>query len=163
MTKDKGRGIFAYKPLKEGELLVVEKAVAEAYKGEAPGMSTSKDGSNCGDRGLLQKCTEIVLQKGIKALRISYLYDGSNKANLETPPIDIFVNNQAKKYANTVTDIPVEKLSKIIEYNTFANDQKEEENEKLALFCFKSLFNHRTKPNVRLEFKSSNLVFMYAS
>jgi len=53
MTKDKGRGIFAYKPLKEGELLVVEKAVTEAYRGEVPGMSTSKDGSNCGDRGLL--------------------------------------------------------------------------------------------------------------
>jgi len=53
MTKDKGRGIFAYKPLKEGELLVVEKAVTEVYKGEVPSMSTSKDRANFGNRGLL--------------------------------------------------------------------------------------------------------------
>ena len=29
MTKDRGRGVFASKPLKKGDLLVVEKAIAE--------------------------------------------------------------------------------------------------------------------------------------
>jgi len=31
MTQDKGRGVFAAKSFKKGELIVVEKAVAEAY------------------------------------------------------------------------------------------------------------------------------------
>ena len=32
MTKDKGRGIFASKDLGKGELIVVEKAIAEVFK-----------------------------------------------------------------------------------------------------------------------------------
>ena len=32
MTKDKGRGVFASRVLKKGELLVVEKAVAEVVQ-----------------------------------------------------------------------------------------------------------------------------------
>ena len=34
MTVNTGRGVFAVKNIKKGELIIVEKALAEAYKDE---------------------------------------------------------------------------------------------------------------------------------
>ena len=42
MTKDKGRGVFASRDLRKGELLVVEKAVAEVIQDEQLHATTKK-------------------------------------------------------------------------------------------------------------------------
>jgi len=58
LTEDRGRGVFASRPLKYGELIVVEKAVAEAPTQDA----------------LIEKCTNLIRFKGIEFLRMSYMY-----------------------------------------------------------------------------------------
>lgn len=58
-----GRGLFATKDFKKGELILGEKATAFA-KGD--------------ENSLLVKCFDIVEYGGIEALRLSYLFDGKN-------------------------------------------------------------------------------------
>ena len=45
---------------------------------------------------LLKKCSMLNYLQGLKALRLSYLYDGSPE--LEIPPLEIFYENNYKEY-----------------------------------------------------------------
>ena len=84
MTKDRGRGVFAAKLLKKGELIAVEKAMAEA------------DGDN--NTELVKQCSDLAQRKGIEALRMSYLMDKSGK-ELKIPQLKLFFHNNYKKYS----------------------------------------------------------------
>ena len=99
MTNDgKGRGVFASKPLKKGTLIIVEKAVAEAEHANMQDVHTYADKTSklirIADKvyegELVKKCLELSELKGIDALRLSYLYDGTNKESLTIPPIEVF-------------------------------------------------------------------------
>ena len=76
MTQEKGRGIFASKPIMKGELISVEKPIA------------------CGASTLIvaEELTELVQLKGIQALRLNQMYDGESK-DLKIPSIEIFTRN----------------------------------------------------------------------
>ena len=89
MTSGKGRGVFASKDLKRGELIVVEKAIAESIQDETcEGFDKDDVQKNvrASQLALVKACTEIADLKGIEALRLSYLYDGSKKDELKLPP-----------------------------------------------------------------------------
>ena len=104
MTPDKGRGVFASRPLKKGELLVVENAVAETFPDDYPAGGAANPAKyeskryqiNSAQTELVTKCSNLMKLKGIQGLRISYLYDGSKMRNLRVPPIDIFYKNNYK-------------------------------------------------------------------
>ena len=87
MTEDRGRGVFATRYLKKGTLIAVETAVVEALDHAA---------SDAAKTALVDKCDRVAKLKGAEALRMSYLYDGT--PNSKIPPLDIFVQNDYKKY-----------------------------------------------------------------
>jgi hypothetical protein len=82
ISEERGRGVFASRSLKYGELIVVEKAVAEA--------PTEDD--------LIEKCTNLIRFKGIEFLRMSYMYQGEKTTGL--PPLTIFTLNNYQEYRN---------------------------------------------------------------
>ena len=107
MNKGEGRSVFASKPLKKGELIVVERAIAEASGDDQLGRSEQ----------LVKKCTALAGLNGVEALRMSYLDDGRENTSLELPPIKVFVENYYKEYQiPTLTD---ERLKKVIHHNSF--------------------------------------------
>ena len=109
MTKDKGRGVFATKPLEKGDLLVVEKAVAEAKQ-------DLNDMGYIAQTELVKNCSDLVSYKGVEALRISYLYDGEEKKEeLKIPPIDVFTSNKYKQHS--IPDMSIDKLNNIVTFN----------------------------------------------
>ena len=91
---------------------------------------------------LVKACTEIVHLKGIEALRLSYLYDGSKKEELKLPPQEIYVENQYKKL--NVPNIDFKKLNQIIILNSFTQYEEDTVSFARTLFCFKSFINHRS-------------------
>jgi len=127
MTEDRGRGVFATRFLKKGTLIAVETAAVEAldYKTSDAAKTT-----------LVEKCADVAKLKGVEALRMSYLYDGT--PNSKIPPLDIFVQNNYQQYS--IPDISKEKLAKIVKYNCFYDDEAEKPEN--ALFCFQSFINH---------------------
>ena len=107
LTKDKGRGIFAARDLCKGDLLVVEKAVAEAYQDNLQlhkGISINDSSYT----SMMKQCQEIARGGGVEAIRLSYLYDGTNKDELEIPPIEVFVNNHYRKWQ--IPDMHIKQL-----------------------------------------------------
>ena len=63
----------------------------------------------------VQKCVQYNLEKGISALRLSYLYDGTPTKII--PPIEIFTQNTYKKYK--IPNMTADKIKKIISFNCF--------------------------------------------
>ena len=63
MTKDRGRGVFTTKPLKRGDLIVVEKAVAEAKQDpkwmELSFIDSKPNNEDC-HRELVKICSDLV-------------------------------------------------------------------------------------------------------
>ena len=57
---------------------------------------------------LMKQCQEIAQLRGVEACRMSYLYDGSDKEELEIPPIEIFVNNYYRKWQ--IPDMHIKQL-----------------------------------------------------
>ena len=96
MTKNKGRGLFASRLLRKGELIIAEKAIA-------CDQNTSGD-----NKKMLEICSDIMQYKGINALRLSLLSDGSNE-NLEIPSIDIYTKNEYKSHK--IPDLDITKLA----------------------------------------------------
>jgi hypothetical protein len=47
---------------------------------------------------LVNKCSSMSQLKGVGALRLSYMYDGSDENKLKIPPIEIFIEKKYKKY-----------------------------------------------------------------
>jgi len=97
MTKDgRGRGVFASKFLKKGELIAVEKAIADIKEKE-----TIKERDNLKyitdiHREMVKRCLDLTQLKRIEAIRLSYLSDGNNIDNHIIPPMDIFIKNNYK-------------------------------------------------------------------
>ena len=87
MTEDRGRGVFATRFLKKGTLIAVETAAVQA-------LDAAK--SDAAKAALVEKCADVAKLKGVEALRMSYMYDGTPNTNI--PPPDIFVQNNYKKY-----------------------------------------------------------------
>lgn len=153
MTKDKGRGVFAAKSLKRGELLVVERAVADTCNIRSLGSADTKC-PNDSYSELVNRCSDLARLKGIEALRMSYLFDGAAAADLAIPPLEIYVQNYYKKYQ--IPDIPIARLKQMISLNTFRqycakHNGEIDLNSQNALFCFKSLINHNRNTNVAAE------------
>ena len=49
---------------------------------------------------LQENCIELFLLKGLSALRLSFLYDGTYESALKVPNKELFINNEYKKYGN---------------------------------------------------------------
>ena len=63
MTAAEGRGLFATRLIKEGELIIVEKAVADVHQyDECEGTAQEE---------LLERCLELVRLEGTAALRLT--------------------------------------------------------------------------------------------
>ena len=60
---------------------------------------------------LVKKCSELAQVKGVEALRLGYLYDGTRLSEIKIPPLEIFVDNECKKYL--IPDISIDSLNKI--------------------------------------------------
>ena len=82
-----------------------------------------KDGSRT---EIVKKCWDISQLKGIEALRLSYLHDGTNKENIPIPPLDIFVQTHYKQYE--IEDIPIKRIHAMVSLNSFSH--KHEENKR---------------------------------
>ena len=80
VTNDKGRGLFATKDFKKGDLLLVEKALAGPM-----------------DEPRLQATLwEYAKEKRVEALRLNYLYDGRETKDLKIPPMELFLRDEFK-------------------------------------------------------------------
>ena len=79
MVEGKGRGVFAKRAVKKGELIAVEKALVEVTSVTKVKEWNSKNKKNM-ENGLrlklIKKCSDIAKIRGIEALRLSYLSDG---------------------------------------------------------------------------------------
>ena len=49
---------------------------------------------------LQENCIELFLLKGLSALRLSFLYDGTHESASKVPDKELFVNNEYKKYGD---------------------------------------------------------------
>jgi len=106
MTPDKGRGVFASKPLNRGDLIAVEKAIALSEEHMGKNITYLSNAFTAGPAGLIRKCAEVQL-KGVDAVRLSYLFDGDKKKELKVPPMSLFTDNHYKKHqADLPMDIP---------------------------------------------------------
>jgi hypothetical protein len=61
VSPGKGRGLFAQKDIKKGQLLIVDKSVAWGMHAD-----------------IIKQCSDIMLRRGVEAVRLSYLFDGTN-------------------------------------------------------------------------------------
>ena len=126
MTKDgRGRGVFASKFLKKGELIAVEKAIADIKEKE-----TIKERDNLKyitdiHREMVKRCLDLTQLKRIEAIRLSYLSDGNNIDNHIIPPMDIFIKNNYKQYKQA--ELSIAKLNRIIQMNSQFSLQKTKE------------------------------------
>ena len=170
MTPDRGRGIFATKLLKMGDLVLVESAVAGVVQNRQ-----MLDGFNLATchiekrhvkqlqedlrEELTKNCIDVAQLKGVEAYRMSFLYAGGDKSDLKIPPLDIFTDNHYKKY--NIPDINCKHIQDIIKHNETL--QLEQSDMKNALFCFKSFINHSSNPNLKIEHVQSSMVFIFAS
>ena len=109
----------------------------------------------------MKQCQEIAQLRGVEAIRMSYLYDGSDKEELEIPPIEVFVNNYNRKWQ--IPDIHIKQLIQITSLNCLKRKGTAPNSMHTTLFCFLSLFNHNRETNVNVEYVSHNLVFVTAS
>jgi len=105
MTPCKGRGLFATKLIKKGELLIVEKPLASVCEDPWVQMTGADYESAYQMRfnELMKQCHCMLGLKGIHALRVSYLYPGVN--HKEIPPFEIYTCNDYKKYLDEIKKI----------------------------------------------------------
>lgn len=94
MVPAEGRGLFATRDLKKGELLIAEKALA-----------VGKGKHQVND--LVDNCIELSKLKGVHALRLNALWNG-DKDDLKVSGLGIFVKNNYRQYK--IPDIPVKKI-----------------------------------------------------
>ena len=83
MTEEKGRGVFATKPIKRGDVIFVEKPIAigsETFERQLPETKTSNSADYL--RGstinMAMKLSELLQLKGVEALRLNQLFDGGS-------------------------------------------------------------------------------------
>lgn len=98
MTKNnKGRGLFASRFLKKGELLIAEKplAFARAKDNMPPSLSTDCTYTSLSKQALIKKCAEKAALKGVDAVRLSHLFYDPDQ-ELKIPTMDIFISNEYK-------------------------------------------------------------------
>jgi hypothetical protein len=91
---------------------------------------------------MVAKLSELVQLKGIDALRLNQLYDGSSKEDLKIPPIEMFTKNNYKDYK--IADMSTIQLQKICCFNVFDVTPENESTTCDALYAFYSFFNHKT-------------------
>ena len=110
MSQCKGRGVFTNKPIRQGEILVVEKAFVKSKHNYDLEFSIQQKNTVNKElyEDLIHKCHMHAQVKGVYALRMSYLYDGTEKSTLRIPPVSIFTHNEYKQY--TIPDISFEQI-----------------------------------------------------
>jgi len=64
---------------------------------------------------LFKECANILQLRGIEALRMSYLYDGTNTIVHKIPDKKIFVSNHYKNL--NIPYISLQRLNQIVKYN----------------------------------------------
>ena len=98
MTKAMGRGVFANRFIKEGTLIIVEKGLIDTRSLKSFDESDTDQKANIEQRkkALVKQLSEIAKLKGIEALRMSYLYDGTDPEAIGIPSTDIFLDNHYK-------------------------------------------------------------------
>ena len=90
---------------------------------------------------------------------MSYLYDGSQDLHaLPIPPLDIYRHNDYKKY--TIPDLSIHQIYEIARYNSISS--RDSEQIETSFFYLKSLINHNSKPNLKLEYQTKNVIFIFA-
>jgi hypothetical protein len=110
-----GRGVFADRDFRKGQLLSVETSIAEASL-DKDGVFTFIDPVYMADNthtDLTSMCSNLHQLKGLEALKISYLYDGRSKSSLKLPPMELFTQNKYKKF-KTIPDMYISQISRII-------------------------------------------------
>ena len=95
---------------------------------------------------MAKKCEELYELKGIQALRMCYLYDGTPDSG-DIPPVEIFSSNYYKQYE--IKNISKRKIKAIAARNNIfeANRLEHENGEQemqcyTSLYAFKSFINH---------------------
>ena len=146
-----GRGVFATKPINQGQLLVVEEAIAEGF--------CQKEVPFDGFHQFIKRFWDIAQLKGIHALRMSYILGGPNEEKV--PLSSLFYNNNYKQNYKNVPDIQFETLKEIVMKNNFG--RKAGKKLSAVLFGFCSFFNHNENPNVKMKFLETNLVTIHAT
>ena len=137
MTPKCGRGMFATKNFKKGDVVIAEKAIASGTYGA----------------DLISKCSKIYEIKGAKAIRLSYLYNGGDKFTI-IPNLEIFTKNTYRYHA-ALPDLeaktsPIsthDQMKSITKFNRFTN-AKEANRNITYIFGLKSLINHSMKNNL---------------
>ena len=135
-----GRGIFAASEINKGDILVVEKSIC-AVGSEHPDLSFDigidksivKTGKFV---ELSKKCMELINLKGQHAVRLSYLYNGTNK-KLKVPKVDVFTKNNYKGYQ--LKDISMSQVDQIVSLNCQVDKRVG------LIFPLISFFNHNEK------------------
>ena len=152
MTPDKGRGVFATKPLNRGDLIAVEKAIALSEEHLTKNITYLSNTFTSGPLELIRKCTETYALEGVDAVRLSYLFDGDKKKELKVPPMSLFTDNHYKQYmADHPRDIPdriMVQMKEVLAYNGSKSteptrkDNKYHTSANSVLFNFRSYINH---------------------
>ena len=72
---------------------------------------------------LLQDCVMQTQLKGVNALKLSYLYDGSDTSNRPLPPIELFIKNDYKQFQLDEVNEPMsaDRINRVLYYNAFGN------------------------------------------
>ena len=168
LSKERGRGIFAEKDIKKGELIIVEKPIAVVEKMV---LSDEKLGSKelkklCNDRitELTEKCLALYKLKGIEALRLSYLCDGEN-INESIPPDNLYVSSAYKKYK--LKKLSERTIANIVVKNNFGGSVPSPSDENAIhsnalLLGLVSFMNHSKHPNVSYKCAGLHLHLVYA-
>ena len=83
-TDNRGRGVFASKDLKRGDLIIVEQSICEAEHDDKmveldfTGMSYINGGEHS---EVIKRLADIAKLKGIEALKMSYMFQGLEEQN----------------------------------------------------------------------------------
>ena len=170
ITPDKGRGVFASKPLNRGDLIVVEKAIALSEEHLGKNITYLSNAFTAGPFDLIRKCAEVYKLKGLDAVRLTYLFDGDKKKDLKVPPLSLFTDNHYKQYmADLPETIKDATIKEILAFNgsksqtPMRKDNIHHQSANSVLFSFRSFINHNRNQNIKLEYPSSNVVFIFAS
>lgn len=121
MSKNEGRGLFAIRYIKKGELLIVEKALAQVSEKDILMKPQPKNDPIYASRiDFTKKCVNLLEFKGVEALRIGHLYDGTpQKEDEKVPDLSIFIENKYKNHE--MPDVSMKQLIKIISLNGFGD------------------------------------------
>ena len=191
MTGAMGRGLFVTEDVKEGQLLIAEKALACAFpKGDS--MAFTFDRAN---NKVLKETTEVIaamaVQKALKSsvvnTKLSFLFDGSIQSLKSVPSMALFgpITEDMPK----MPALSIDSVFKCIKYNAFTVGDGEVEADVatrtktsdgktyavynvedfradcgydgVGLFALASFLNHNDTPNIHREF-IGHMLFVYA-